>query len=406
LKTARLVFCCLLFLPLSGTLRQSGPRAGAQSPETSSERHEIRVKLESELHRSADAFRQRNYQLAARLALSGFQQSLDAHEYGLAARFMGNLGGGEFAMHRFEEALRSYLRAHEMAMRAGEPSTAAALTANIASLYSELGEMDAAASWLEKSAASLAGPDRTAHLPRVYVQLATLRARQDRMDEAISLFASAIDAADRSGDVALCAIAWSRVGEEYLKRNDLERAESALLESFRIRKLHHLPLDGSYLNLGKLRLAQGDLGTAGVLLDRAEELARDPRGSIPTWDVYLTRGRVRQARGRIKKALVDFRTAVRLARAWRWSIPASDATRIGTEHILQEVYAALVDAGNRMYLRTRDPRLLEETLEAAEENRAASLRAILGAPKQRDDLPADYWTAVAKLQRAEVEELR
>jgi CHAT domain-containing protein/tetratricopeptide (TPR) repeat protein len=406
LKTALLLTCCLLFLPLSGTLRLSGPRVRAPSLDASSQRSETRARLRVQLRRSGDAFRAGDYERATGIARNGFQGSLTAREPALAAQFLGNVGGVQFARHQFENSLRTYLRAHELALGAGDHSTAAALTANIASLYSELGELDAAAEWLERSAAGLAGAEGAAHLPKVEVQLATIRARQNRLEDAMALFARAIDAADRAGDLPLYAVAWSRIGEEYLRRGDLVRAEPALLESFRIRKLHRLPLDGSYLNLGKLRLEQGDLQAAGVLLDRAEELARLPRGLMPTWDIYLARGRVRQAQGGLEEALADFRIAVRLARAWRWSAPPDDATRIGTEGILQQVYSALADAGNRLYLRTRDPRLLAETLEAAEENRAASLRAILAGPRRRVELPPAYWAAIGRLQQAEVEALR
>ncbi len=53
-----------------------------------------------------------------------------------------------------------------------------------------------------------------------------------------------------------------------------------------MRKLHHLALDSSYRNLGRLRLEQGDVRSASVLLDRAVELASPPHGQIPSWDPF------------------------------------------------------------------------------------------------------------------------
>ena len=197
------------------------------------------------------------------------------------------------------------------------------------------------------------------------------------MPEARQLFNQGIEAADRAGDLSLYANGWNRLGEEYLKRGELARAEAPLLEAYRVRKLNHLALDVSYRSLGRLRLEQGDLTSAAALLDRAVELSAQPQGWIPTWDIYHYRGRVRMAQGRLRDAMADLRIAVRLARDWRWNAPPDDASRMGTEGWLELVHSALVEAGNRLYLETGDPALIRETFEAAEENRAGSLRAVL-----------------------------
>src|SRR5262249_33878582 len=153
--------------------------------------------------------------------------------------------------------------------------------------------------------------------PRMLIQLASLRARQDRVTESEALFSRGLDAADRMEDLDLYAMAWNRLGEEYLKRHNLQAAEPPLLEAYRIRKLNHLAMDTSYRSLGMLRLEQGDLASASVLLDRAVELASRPQGPLPTWDVFHQRGRVRMAEGRLQEAMDDLRIAVRLARDWR-----------------------------------------------------------------------------------------
>ena len=50
--------------------------------------------------------------------------------------------------------------------------------------------------------------------------------------------------------------------------------------------------------------------------------------------------------------------------------------------MLDQVHSALVDVGNRLYLKTKDPSLIRETFTANEENRAATLRNLLwGASK-------------------------
>jgi CHAT domain-containing protein len=148
------------------------------------------------------------------------------------------------------------------------------------------------------------------------------------------------------------------------------------------------------------------LTSASALLDRAVELAEGPQGPMPGWHVYDARGRVRLAQGRLPEAIADLRIAVRLARAFRWSAPAADVTRIGAEGILDHVNSALIEAGNRLYIETRDPALIRETFEAAEENRANSLRLLVHGSGQTGALPPSYWEAISRLQTAEVEAIR
>ena len=411
MKTARVLACCLLVFLLVGTAPRSTPHSRAQSLPLSRERSERRALLLALLHEGGSLFRMGQYS-DARSRYEGIRQrALAMGEEDLAARATGNRGGCEFALHQYQPALRSFLEAYRQADRIGDTSAVAAFDANIASLYSEMGEWEAAAQWMQGTLERLLGEDRRDHLPQLQIQMATLRAHQGRMREAEDLFRQGIDGADRSGNLDLYALGWNRVGEELLKSGpqirDLRGSERALLEAYRIRKLHHLALDSSYRNLGRLRLEQGDLVSASALLDRAVELAARPQGLMPTWDIYHYRGRVRLAQGRLREAMGDLRIALRLARAWRWSAPPNEASRIGTEGMLDQVHSALIEAGNRLYLQTRDPAFVRETFEAAEENRASSLRALLSAPRTTPaDLPPSYWETLGRLQRAEVAALR
>src|SRR5262249_4327139 len=181
------------------------------------------------------------------------------------------------------------------------------------------------------------------------------------------------------------------LSEEYLKQHNLTEDEAPLLEAYRIRQLHHLALDSSYRCLGRLRLEQGDLDAASALLDRAIE------GRSAAGDMYLYRGRVRTEQGRLQEAMADRRIARRLAREWRGSVLREDAARVGAEGELQAVHSALIAAGNRLYKKTGDRALIRETFEAAEENRASSLRAMLRAHEiaLRNSFPPSYWEAPA-----------
>ena len=406
MKAAKVIACCALVIPLVGTVPIPWQKFGTKA--VSSGQTQSRREAVLALMREGTALFGAGRYLESLHTFERMRDAARAENFGnLAARAAGNIGGCQFALNQYQAALQSFLDAVHAAERAGDHSAAAIFNANIASLYSEMGQLDDAAEWIEASLKRLSDEDRAAHQAHLLIQLASLRARQQRMPEALGLFARGIRAADQKGDVELYANGWNRLGEEYLKQHRLAPAEPALLEAYRVRLLNHLALDSSYRNLGLLRMEQGDWKSAGVLLDRAVELSGRPHGSLPSWEVYHQRGRLRMTQGRLREALDDLRIAVRLARGWRWGAPRDDAARIGEENWLDKVHGALVEAGNRLYQENHDPALIRETFEAMEENRAESLRALVQrSSTQRSDFPPAYWEAIGRLQRAEVQAVR
>lgn len=391
--------CCLLALTLVGSARRSLPHPTESQRATT-------VSLHASLHEGHVLFRAGRYQEAATRFQSVWEAAQSQHIQDLSGRALGNLGACRFALHQYQAALRMFLEARRRSEAAQDAGAVGAMDANIASVYVQMGEYGAAAEWVERSIARLSGRDRQANLPRLQIQMATLRARQRRWDEGLELFRQGLAGADRAGDLELYALGCGRLGEEWRERGDLAQAERALLAAYYVRKLHRLPLGASYGLLGQLRLDQGDLRSAAVLLDQAVELANRPDGPLPSWQIYDARGRVRLAQGRLREALADLRIALRLARAWRDAAARDDTARVGVEGKLAPLHAAFVEAGNRLYEQTGDPALLEETFAAEEENRASSLRALRNRPGAEAPRPPEYWEALERLQRAEVAALR
>ncbi len=406
MRTARVLACCLLLLPLVGSVSPSEPHNRAKTLVPTQPKPAQWNELRTQLDHGNELAHSGHYIQANQLFISVRTSARKARVWDLAARAGGNTGSCQFALHQYQLALPSYLDARRLATQAADWSEVAILDSNIASLYSEMGDLEAAASWMQGTLERLSGEDRARHLPEFLIQLALLRARQGHMPEALALFRRGIDRADRAGNIDLYTVAWNRMGIEYLNQGDLPAADAAFLEAFRVRKFNRLPLESCYRNLGRLRMEQGDLESASHLLDRCLELAHGPHGAIPAWDVYQLRGRVRLAQGRLPEALQDLRIAVNLARAWRWSNPSNEAGRQGAENMLDQVYSALIEAGNRLYLKTRNPALIRETFEAAEENRAASLRALVAGPRSASELSPAYWEALLHLQSAEIQALR
>ena len=402
-----LLACCLLIFPLTGTVPRSGRKARAKPLAAREDLSARKAAFTTLLVDGRDRFVEGHYEAARSRFEEARRMALAAGDVSQAARALGNSGGCAYATHQYQLALRTFLEARRIAESAHDVSYAAVLDANIASLYGQMGEVKAAVEWLRGSLRTMSGKDRRDHLPKLQIEMGSLLARVGRMAEAREMFRQGIEGAESAGDEELRATAWNRLGEDFLRKNQLPEAERALLEAFEIRKLQHLPLIYSYCNLGKLRLEQGQLETASALLDRAVELSSEPRGPMPEWQLYEARGRVHLAQGQLAEAVADLRIALRLGRAWRWSVPADEFARLGSEGVLGPLYSALVEAANRLYLATGDTAVAAESFEAAEENRAASLRWLVsGRAGSEASLPPVYWEAQARLQRAEVELLR
>ena len=194
MRTAKVLACCLLVFPLVGTVPRSGPRARTQSLASSDEARLRRAPSDALSREAAGLFQAGRYHEALQRFEAARAAAVEAQMPRQAARALGNIGGCQFALHQYRPALQSFLEAHRQAEAANDPSAAAIFDVNIASLYSELGELDAASEWIQGTIKRLNAKDRK-HLPKILIQLATLRARQDRMPEARQLFNEGIEAA-------------------------------------------------------------------------------------------------------------------------------------------------------------------------------------------------------------------
>jgi CHAT domain-containing protein len=420
-KTAKILACCLITFPFSGSVSNLVSRqvrkhfSSNANPESRATPGVInldrgvrgdRAPLDLMLREGRDLFRNGRLAEAEERFERLWKSALESRQLDLAARALGNAGACQFATHRYQQASRSFIEAHRLAMVAGDRSGAAIFELNLASLYSEMGELESAVEWTERSIGMLTGRDRGEHRAELLIQLGSLRARQGRRDESEQLFRQGIETADRERNRSLYALGWNRFGEELMRHGDYAEAERAFLEAYRVRHLHGLALTGSYINLGKARLKAGDLETAGLLLDRALESSRQAQ-TVPALDAYRARGEVRLREQRFEEALHDLRIAIRLERAWRWAAPGTEAARVGAENLLAETQGLLIEAGNRLYLRNGERALIRETFEVAEENRANSLRMLIAARSFREqERPPAYWDAIARLQRAEIAVLR
>ncbi len=309
------------------------------------------------------------------------------------------LGGAQLGDGRYLDALHTLLPARDLAIRLNDAKNLDAIDNNLAWIYMEMNNLEAAADLADQALAV----ERRAgkYDARPVILRGFVFAKCGDLPHAERAFTAAINHALDDGDLVSAAAGWHLLGASYVDARLFPQAKWAETEAFRLRKTHHLPdLDQSLRDLGTVLAETGDLRTATVLMDEALSAMGDPASTAPVWYFYRARGQLRRLKGDLDGALPDLRIALDLAR--RVQVIPTDDDRVTFESGLAELYSLFIDTGNRLYLQSRNPSLQAEMFEASEENRAASLRAIVPQPNGwRTRLPPEHGETLARLQAAE-----
>jgi CHAT domain-containing protein/tetratricopeptide (TPR) repeat protein len=352
-------------------------------------------------------FRAGRYMEAAQRFRARHEEALARNESAKAVSSLNDLAGCYFATFQYRQAMRYYLESKRLAEATGGREHLPGLSANISSLYLQLGDVRAARHAAEEGLRSIRTGSAPHYRALLLFQLGQVYFRLGERTLGEKMYCQGIEEAAQRGNLDVQVRGWDHFGWELLMARDYPGAESALSEAFRLRRLQRSPNAAlSYRKLGLLKLAQGDLTSAEVLLDQAVAASHRSAATIPPWIVYHARGELRMAQGRTGKAFEDFRAALVLARRWKLEVLPADAVRISAGVGLEQVSASFVRAGNRLYEERPDRALAEATLTAAEENRAWALRSLLATPSRMETaLPGEYWETLTRLQRTEVASL-
>jgi len=393
----------LLFtaLPLAGDFRRRPHHVEGLA--TASEHGNAEV---AELKRRGNVlFRAGEYLNALRIYEIGYQESTRQGDLNTALRFLNNIGSADYLLLRYRDAIKAYLQARPLAIAQHDQEGLAAIYSNLSSLYDQVGEIDAATESAERGL-ELPANATTRLRSKLLIQSAFIQMRRSDFDGAIRGFRQAIETAQTQLDVSTEALAWNELGNALLERGRLPDAEAALLESYRLRRLSHDErLHFSYESLGELRLRQNDRASALILLDRAIQSAA-PLGPLAVWKPFYARGKANLAAANLPAAYADFSQSLQSLKRWWAEVPPADAFRVGAEAEMHDVYSAFIELAARLYRETGQKRYAEESFGAAEDSRAASLRALWLESGLTKDLPADYRQTVSALQEAETAQLR
>ena len=265
---------------------QSGAR-GVPQPKTPDEPPEL-----SETRARANAlFRAGDYLASIRLYQGGYEEAKRRGFPRTAVRLLNNLGGAQYRVFRYRDAIQSYLAARDLAISLNDRETLGALYMNLSSLYLRMGETAAARESAEHGL-KLPPEATSKYRPKLLIQCALIKVRQSQPNQAVDLLRDAIEAARTQLDMSSEAEAWNELGNALLDLGQLPAAERALLEAFRLRKFTKGDLYFAYQSFAHLRVLQGDLPSASGFCDKALASARV--GSPPAmWIAYYDRGKVK-----------------------------------------------------------------------------------------------------------------
>lgn len=390
------IFLLFILLALSvstvGTIRKSPPKSSS-SPVTPPDLRELIISANK-------LFAARDFVHAAALYRRGLTLSTARHELRVKARFLHGLGNCHLLTTEYQAAVAEYLEARKLSAASADWATAALVSTNLYTVYSRMGDLASASQSMQEALSFMPWTQLKDNLPHVLINLANAKSKQGNAAEAEHYFAAAIAAADDLGDTRSSVEAWSGLGYHYLVRKELAEADHAYTRAFYLRRIAKAgdPAN-SCLDLGMLRLAQGDWQSAIRFLEGGIAVARRQPIRFPVMVFYKFLGRARAAGGDLLGALADLETAIVLASEWRIGVVSTDVSRTGAEVTLQDLYADYIETGMKLHAQNNSPALAYKMFLAAEENRAVSFRERL---KARKKLPPEYWQTLETLRRAEI----
>jgi CHAT domain-containing protein len=360
-----LKLCSLL--PYSAALLLVGSRSSPQP-------HDSPRELEgAEVHelnsRALACYRKGEFRAAANTYRSAYRSASRDGARRSALVALNNAAGSSLAAYDYNAALNSFLIARELAEGQGDRSMQAVIWLNLSSLYLTLDNVVASEQAALHAAEIASGVPKFRYRAEILAQLASFQTRKGDPLPGLRLFREAIDYAEDAGNFSLSATLSERAGWILLDRGDYQQAEPFLLRAFRRRLLFRdRDLRASYLSVSRLLLAQGEIGLAAVMIDRAAALPPRDAGHA-LWLEHYQRGLVRMSQNRIPEARIAFGKGLEAAASWHEGAASSDQSRIasgmGTHQLAQAFVDASVASGAVYYA---------QAFLAAEQDRAAGLR--------------------------------
>lgn len=349
---------------------------------------------------------QGKFEQAERFYLTGLELGARHRDPLAQAWFLDGVGSARLALLHLRSAAEAYLEAKAWAEKARDRAALGAIDADLASVYEQTGDFDSALSAAQEARAI--APPGAYYRPQVLFLLGRLLADP----ASIPLFKDGIEAAHQAlakdpSQVVVEAYGWDLLCQALVQSGDLEGADAAEQSSLALRlKWDRRDLAFSdWLSAG-VRLRQAEQSPQGRARDRllaqAEDFTRQaalPSRQPPAYHLAYQRGRILLAQHRTPQALEALEQAVVQAQRWRLGIVPTLGTIDGAATNLQtRIFDGFIQTAADYGLRTGQKRWIEESLEAAELNRAVNLRE---SAQNAPVLSPEYREVLAQLEAEE-----
>ncbi|MEQ1948641.1 MAG: CHAT domain-containing tetratricopeptide repeat protein [Bryobacteraceae bacterium] len=319
-----------------------------------------------------------------------------------SVKFLISIGGCQIFDFRYREAMATFLEARKVATAIQDHEDAGAIALNLSNLYRQMWDFPAALKAAEDgiAEAGVSGSKNGIYYrPQLLMTVGRLRAARFGED-ASPYFLQAIESARDAGKLDVEPLAWDLLGESRLNNGELESAERALCEAFRMRVLRHSGDVGySYALLGALYLARHNLPAAAHFTELAIRAARSGAPTWPLFRLWHQRGEIDLAGGHTRAALADLSRAVDEVSRWRGEIiPARSTLTRANVGLEQKIFHSFIPLAAKYAVEHGSAKWAARAWEAVEANRAAALRTSLAFTDiWKEKLPAEYWELLGRL---------
>ena len=291
-----------------------------------------------------------------------------------AQRFLNALGGSYLIVYQYRKALDAYEEARNLATRNRTAEVEGVIDLNLTSLYTLLGDVDSAQREIGKAKRRL--PASSRYWAVLYASEARLALRTGDSGGLERAIQAGLDAADAAGDAEARAGLCEDLGLLRMQRGEFDRAEEALLETYRLRRLHRLrDVESVLCSLSRLALRQSQPERAVWFARLARASRSYSTSSEQPWLGTFTLAQSLSAAGRWREALAAYKDGLEVARAWRQEIVPSPEIELLTNIGIHQITNAYASLAAERSVRDGDRRLAWQALLAVEQARDAAFRS-------------------------------
>ncbi len=356
------------------------------------------------------------YQAAARLRDSGnlTKAAFAFDRLAAAARKGGNkaketralLAEGSVQLRQFayRDAMQTYYKVLDLADSLKDERSMGAAYVNLAEIHLQLNDIPAAEREAGSAVNILKSGQYVDVLLKALLQLGSIKADLGQNGEAREAYEKAIELAADADRIDDESLAWLILGQALANTNDLDQAESAYLNAYRLGVLQHASnIDSVRAKLAELEWKRGNTADSLKRLHSLFASTSPAKLGVAEHQAFFLQAEMLAAVGRDAEALEAYRKAVAAATRWRQGALPGEVANAGSVQSIHAVYAGASDFLAHLAKVRSNDEFAREALEILAINRAVDLREQRTLAWHRDGrLPSRYYQLLTQLRTAEV----